>query len=100
MLLAKTSGCGKFIKRLQKHDIIEDIKAFAKKHRSITLFCPVDGAVNDLKLFENQAKMNIKDLLRFHVAVKHDSHGTMYRSMLTNMNITLNLKHVSNKEEV
>jgi len=95
--VAKLSGCGKFIEALEKHGITAEMDSYVDQHKTITLFCPLDSALGDYDLYPSDrfAKMKIRELLRHHVAVKHDGHGTMYRSMLNESHIALHPRHVN-----
>merc|ERR1711962_345316 len=95
--VAKLSGCGKFIQALEKHGITAEMDKYVNQHKTVTLFCPLDSALEGIDLYPSDRfeKMKIRELLRHHVAVKHDSHGTMYRSMLNETHVALHPRHIN-----
>jgi len=97
--VAKLSGCNKFIVALENYGITDEISGHVSKNKTVTLFCPVDKALENVTLYPSDKfkKAQIRELLRHHVAVKQDSFGTMYRSMLNRGHIVLHPKHMGNQ---
>jgi len=81
--VAKLSGCSRFIQALKIYGIISDLNNQVRNNKTVTIFCPVDSALKGVKLFPSELirKTRVRNLLRHHVALKHDSFGTMYRSL-------------------
>jgi len=97
--VAKLSGCNKFILALENYGITDEISGHVSKNKTVTLFCPVDKALENITLYPSDKfkKAQIRELLRHHVAIKQDSFGTMYHSMLNRGHIVLHPKHMGNQ---
>ena len=99
--VAKLSGCKKFIEAIEKYGITKEIDNYVAMNRTVTLFCPLDSALENFTLYPSDKvkKAHVREVLRHHVAVKHDSHGTMYHSVTKHGRIAMH-PTFSNKQEV
>ena len=95
--MARLSGCNRFIEAIDKYGLTDEITDLVNKNKTITLFCPVDDALEHFALYPRSRfeKSKVRELLRHHVAVKHDSYGTMYRTLSNHGHVVLHPKHAS-----
>jgi len=64
--LAKTAGCGLFVKSLHKHNLLHFLRQPKHLNDGPTLFCPTDDAFRKF-LRQPRAGLNEKDVLLYHL---------------------------------